>query len=510
MQNESHFENNNLRGNNEEIVVDCWDILYTLFSKWPLLLAGMLCGAVLLGAFGVMRARRASDSEKPVSIEEQIENARGALGEARASEIEGLYTQYQEYMTLQSLLRNQQTGYLKDLDKINNSYVKTLKFLCTSEESSPLDIYGLQTVLSEDVCLEIGKVIAGETDAKEAVALSRNRVLISVDQDYKLAVSSEEILPTRYIMTISIIGDDKKQCDQIHEIIERKMTRLQQAYVDAGGTLEVTPFATEYANTAADLMKDYINTLSEQMRSVTDSLYVFQQNTIDKLDDDAKAYYELLKEQGRIMAEAEVTGADAQANASQKVSLKSLISKKLVAVGALAGIFLVGLIIVLQYILTRAVQSKDSFAALCGSPLTAAVYKKRQSSTGLLLKLYKLFHTADELTRGKTAAIAQDMGIEMEKKNAGSLYLLLSDNTEELGSFAKALRDDMHSQHPNLKVICGDPLNDREQMKTLSGADAAVLLVELKKAGREDVIRQLQMCGRYQVPVMGSVTLEVV
>ena len=493
MQNESHFENNNLRGNNEEIVVDCWDILYTLFSKWPLLLAGMLCGAVLLGAFGVMRARRASDSEKPVSIEEQIENARGALGEARASEIEGLYTQYQEYMTLQSLLRNQQTGYLKDLDKINNSYVKTLKFLCTSEESSPLDIYGLQTVLSEDVCLEIGKVIAGETDAKEAVALSRNRVLISVDQDYKLAVSSEEILPTRYIMTISIIGDDKKQCDQIHEIIERKMTRLQQAYVDAGGTLEVTPFATEYA-----------------MRSVTDSLYVFQQNTIDKLDDDAKAYYELLKEQGRIMAEAEVTGADAQANASQKVSLKSLISKKLVAVGALAGIFLVGLIIVLQYILTRAVQSKDSFAALCGSPLTAAVYKKRQSSTGLRLKLYKLFHTADELTRGKTAAIAQDMGIEMEKKNAGSLYLLLSDNTEELGSFAKALRDDMHSQHPNLKVICGDPLNDREQMKTLSGADAAVLLVELKKAGREDVIRQLQMCGRYQVPVMGSVTLEVV
>ena len=246
------------------------------------------------------------------------------------------------------------------------------------------------------------------------------------------------------------------------------------------------------------------------MRSVTDSLYVFQQNTIDKLDNDAKAYYELLKEQGRIMAEAEVTGADTQANASQKISLKSLISKKLVAVGALAGIFLVGLIIVLQYILTRAVQSKDSFAALCGSPLTAAVYKKRQSSTGLRLKLYKLFHTADELTRGKTAAIAQDMGIEMEKKNAGSLYLLLSDNTEELGSFAKALRDDMHSQHPNLKVICGDPLNDREQMKTLSGADAAVLLVELKKAEREDVIRQLQMCGRYQVPVMGSVTLEVV
>ena len=102
------------------------------------------------------------------------------------------------------------------------------------------------------------------------------------------------------------------------------------------------------------------------------------------------------------------------------------------------------------------------------------------------------------------------MGIELEKKNAGSLYLLLSDNTEELSGFAKALSDDMHSQHPNLKVNCGDPLNDQEQMKALSGSDAAVLLVGLKTAAREEVARQLQMCGRYQVPVMGSVTFEVV
>ena len=126
------------------------------------------------------------------------------------------------------------------------------------------------------------------------------------------------------------------------------------------------------------------------------------------------------------------------------------------------------------------------------------------------MKLYRLLHTEDELTRGKTAAIAQDMGIEMDKKNAGSLYLLLSDNSEELSSFAKALSDDMHSGHPNLKVVSGYPLNDQEQMKTLSEADAAVIMVGLKKARREDVVRQLQMCGRYQVPVMGSVTLEVV
>ena len=79
MQNKSQFESS-MRENNEEIVVDCWDLIYTAIRKWPVLLAGMLCGAVLLGAFGVMRARRASDSEKPVSIEDQIENARGALG----------------------------------------------------------------------------------------------------------------------------------------------------------------------------------------------------------------------------------------------------------------------------------------------------------------------------------------------------------------------------------------------------------------------------------------------
>ena len=510
MQNESHFENSNMRGNNEEIVVDCWDLLYTVILKWPLLLAGLLCGAVLLGAFGVWRGRRSSAADVPVSIEERIEKAREELGEARAAEIEGLYTQYQEYTMLQSLLREQYAEYMKEIDKVNDSYVKTLSYLCYSEDASLYGIFDLQTVLSEDVCLEIGKIIAGETDVKKAAALSRNRVFITTDQNNNQAVVFEDTLPTRYILMVRIIGDDKSQCDQIQTVIEKRMTNLRQAYVDAGGSLEMTLFASDYANSAADVMKETVVTLSMQMKNSTDYLYLFKQNTIDNLDDDAKAYYELLQEQGRIEAEKESAGTDSQTNVAQNASSKSLVSKKLVAVGALAGIFLMGLIIVLQYILTRAVQSKDSFAPLCGSPLTASVYKKGPSSNGLRLKLYRLFHTADELTRGKTAAIAQDMGIELEKKKAGSLYLLLSDNTEELSGFAKALSDDMHSQHPDLKVICGNPLNDQGQMKTLSGSDAAVLLVGLKKAGREDVIRQLQMCGRYQVPVMGSVTLEVV
>ena len=515
MQNEYYFENSNMERENEEKVVDHWDAIYTLLRKWPLLLAGMLCGAVLLGAYSVRQSRRAAAAAKPVSIEERVESARAGIGETGAAEVEGLFMQYQEYRMLQSLLRNQQSDYLRDLERVNNSYMKTIKYLCSSEDAGPAGIFELQTVLSEDVCTEIGKITEGdgkitevENNEIDTAAISSNRVLLSVDQNYKLAVSSQEILPTRYILTLRIIGDDKSQCDQIQTVIERKMEELRQAYVDAGGRFEMAPFASEYAQSAADLVKDTIVTLSGQLKNVTDNLNSLQLNNIDKLDDNSKAYFELLKEQDRAAAgkAEEGTGTNAKANAS----LMSLISKKLVVVGALAGIFLMVLVMLLQYILTRELQSKASFVSLCGSPLTAAVYKKGPSSTGLRMKLYSLFHAADELTRGKAAAIAQDMGIELEKKKAGSLYLLLSDNTEELTGFAKTLSDDMHSQHPNLTVFCGNPLNDQEQMKKLSDADAAVLLVELKKARGENVVQQLQMCGRYQVPVMGSVTLEVV
>ena len=513
MQNESQFENSNIRGNNDATVVDCWDLLYTVIRKWPLLLVGMLCGAVLLGAFGVWRGRRiiaAKQSKESASIEEQVESAREALGEATAAEVEGLYIQYQEYTMLQSLLRDQYAEYMRDIERVNDSYVKTLKYLFASEDAGPSGIFDLQTVLSEDVCGEIGKIIAGETDAKKAAALSCNRVFITADEKNKLAVSSEEILPARYILTVQIIGDDKSQCDQIQAVIDRKLKGIQQAYVDAGGKFEMTLFASDYANSAANLVKDTTVSLSTQMRNVTDNLYYLQQNSIDKLDNDAKAYYGLLQKQGRIITSEEGKNMNAQADASQSASLKSLINKKFVIVGALAGVFLMALLILQQYTMTRVIQSRESIASLCGIPSTAAVYKKGPSSNGLRLKLYKLFHTTDELTRGKTAAIAQDMGIELEKNKAGSLYLMLSDNSEELSGFAKALSDDMNSQHPSLKVICGDPLNDQEQMKTLSGSDAAVLLVGLKKARREDVVRQLQMCGRYQVPLMGFVTLEVV
>ena len=531
MQNEYHFDNSNMERENGEIVVDHWDAIYTLLRKWPLLLAGMLCGAVLFGAFSVKQGKQSAVVvEKPLPIEERAENARKSLGEARASEVEGLYAQYRVYVLLQSQMRNQQAEYLRDLERGDSNYVKTLKYLCSSEDAGPAGIFDLQTVLSEDVCLEIGKIIAGEADAKKAAALSRNRVIIFSDQSYKLAVSSEEILPTQYILTVRIIGDDKSQCDQIQAVIEKKMMDIQQAFVNAGGKFEMTPFASEYSNSAAALVKDAVITLSGQTKGVTDNLNSFQLNTIDKLDSSARAYFELLKELRRTGAtekkeetgttekkeetgtaeKKEETGASAQANAPQKASLKSLINTGLVVTGAVAGFFLMTLLILLWYILTHVIQSGQSFASLCGIPINAAVYKKSPSANGLRLKLYRLLHTADELTRGKAAAIAQDMGIEMDKKNAGSLYLLLSENTEELNGFAKALSDDMHSQHPDLNVVCGDPLNDQEQMKTLSGADAAVILVGLKKARREDVIRQLQMCGRYQVPVVGSVTMEVV
>ena len=540
MQNEYHFDNSNMERENGEIVVDHWDAIYTLLRKWPLLLAGMLCGAVLFGAFSVKQGKQSAVVvEKPLPIEERAENARKSLGEARASEVEGLYAQYRVYVLLQSQMRNQQAEYLRDLERGDSNYVKNLKYLCSSEDAGPAGIFDLQTVLSEDVCLEIGKIIAGEADAQKAAALSRNRVIIISDQSYKLAVSSEEILPTQYILTVRIIGDDKSQCDQIQAVIEKKMKDIQQAFVNAGGKFEMTPFASEYSNSAAALVKDAVITLSGQTKGVTDNLNSFQLNTIDKLDSSARAYFELLKELRRTGAtekieetgatekkeetgttekkeetgtaeKKEETGASAQANAPQKASLKSLINTGLVVTGAVAGFFLMTLLILLWYTLTHVIQSGQSFASLCGIPINAAVYKKSPSANGLRLKLYRLLHTADELTRGKAAAIAQDMGIEMDKKNAGSLYLLLSDNSEELSSFAKALSDDMHSGHPNLKVVSGYPLNDQEQMKTLSEADAAVIMVGLKKARREDVVRQLQMCGRYQVPVMGSVTLEVV
>ena len=513
MQNKSQFESSSMRENNEEIVVDCWDLIYTAIRKWPVLLAGLLCGAVLLGGFSVWRSRRKLTAEEPVelaSIEEQVESARERLDEAAAIEVEGMYAQYKEYAMLQTLLRNQYAEYLRDINKVDNSYVKTLKYLCSSEDAGPSGIFDVQTVLSEDVSKEIGRIIAGETDARKAAILSRNRVFFTTDQNYKLAVSDQEILPARYILTVRIIGDDKGQCDQIQVVVENRMNDIRQSYLDAGGKFEMTPFASDYANTAADLVKDGMVSLSGQLRSVTDNLNSFQSNTIDKLDSDSKAYYELLQEQGRLAASEEETDVSAPVNDAQPAAAKSMISKRLVVVGAMAGVFVAALIILLQYILTSVIQSRDSFASLCGIPLTAAVYKKGQSSTGLRLKLYRMLHKADELTRGKTAAIAQDMGIELEKNNAGSLYLLLSDNSEELRGFAKALSDDMHSQHPNLKVKCGAPLNDQEQMKALSGSDAAVLLVGLKKAAREDTAQQLQMCGRYQVPVMGFVTFEVV
>ena len=513
MQNEYNYGNTNMMDTSEEIVVDIRDALYSLLRRWPALLVGLLCGALFLGVFSIWRGRNAASGEQAVAIEDRVEAARGELGNARASEIEGMYTQYQEYTMLQNLLRDQYVEFMRDIERVDQSYVKTLKFLCSGEDAGPTGIFEPQTVLGEEECREIGKIIAEENDTKKATILTRNRVIFQVDNNNKLAVSAEEILPVRYILTVRIIGEYKGQCDLIQTVVERKMMKLQQAYTDAGGVLEMTLFASEYTNDVATAMKDTVNTLSGQLRSVTDNIYYFQTNIIDKLDDSAKAYYELLKEQGQAAPEAgkQEVAEEEQPVTSQPHSWMSYLSKKYVLIGALAGVFLSALCILMHYIMTHAIQSKECFDSLYGIPHRDSVYKKNDShASSLRMKLYRLFHMADELTPAKSAAMAQDMAIELEKTGRKSLYILLSEASDGLNSLAQTLISDMHTQNPEVSVRVGDPLNDPEQMTVLAESESAMLLVGLKKTKREAAAQQLQMCSRYQVPVIGAVTLEVV
>lgn len=499
-------------GNSEDIVVDMRDVLYSMLRRWPLLLAGLLCGAVLLGAFGVWRGRNAVSSVQPAAVEDRVEAARKGLTPAQAEAVEGMYTQYREYSMLQTLLRDQYVEYMLDMDRVDASYLKTIKFLLTGDNVNPTGIFEVASVLGEEECLEIGKILAGETDLKTCMRLCRNRVVIYSDSSNKMNVSEKSELPIRFVLTLKIIGEYKGQCDQIQAVLERKMLKLQQDYTEAGGILDVQQFSSDYSNDVASYMKDTVATFSTQLRQVTDNLNYFQTNTIDKLDNDSKAYYELLKEQGQALKneKAEDEGEKAEVREEKPRSWRSYLNKKYLVLGALAGLILAVLLALLQYILSHVLQSRESFEAMYGIPLRGALFMKGPRASGLRMALYRLFHTSDEWTEQKAAAMAQDLGIEMEKKGAGSLYLLLSESSEELRGLAEEMKKDLQDLHPQLDVSAGDPLEDQEQMRRLSGADAAVILVGIRKTRRETVVRQLQMCGRYGVPETGAVSLEVV
>lgn len=501
----------------DEVIVSIPDFLLSAFRHWKLLLAGMLIGAVLLGFAGPFLRSGAAETEnvsesETEALKKQVENARGALSESVAAEIEGLYLQYQEYATLQNMLRDQFVDFMRDEETANASWSKITKYLCTGEDIGPNAVFG-STVLGIAEYNEIAMIVNGGEIPEDPTRLVRNRVSVNTDNGNKMAVSDSEILPIHYVVTVRSIGNDKEQCDQIQEVVQKKLYKLTQQFVAAGGVLTIEPFTYEYSNDVATLMTNTIADINSQMKSITDAIYNLEQNAVGKKGDEAIAYYNLLKEQGALaseLAEEEIIDEEAaQPVQTESESGKISFSRTFALLGAFLGLFIGLFWLFLRYIGSPVLKTKGELSVSYGIPVLNAGLVMKHAGSALYVRMHRWVDDTELASEEQTGIIARDLGISLEKADRHSLYFLLTEPSEELKKKAEDAINRIREFQPGVQLSCGNPLTNQEAMQALSESDMAVIFAQMKKTSRPSLERQLLMCARYQVPVAGAVTLEV-
>ena len=470
------------------------DFFLEIIKKWPALLASMLVGALLLGAYGGFASSNAGE----ITLEEKIEASRSSLTEGKAAEIEGLYKQYQEYISLRRLLQDQYAEFMTDLETVGSSYVKVSKYLCESKEVSPLRLLDGVT-LGENEYKKIAE-ICGEKDYLKNGG--RNRVFFGIDSNDKTAVNDEEILPVTYILGIRVIGDSPEQCDEIQKVVDEKINTILSSYTSAGGEMTIKRFATEYDNNIMNVIDSTMVSQSTQLKNLSDAIANLQNNTIDKMAVEEKEYFNLLKEQGfaNDANEEEETGTAGP-------SIKSFLNKKFILLGAFAGLFAACFVLLLKYVFNKTVKTEDEIVTQYHIPLLYSLMLKADHPSSLVRKLYsKITHRKIDFDN-KADLIASDLLIQLKKQGADSLYLLVPSQNEKLLAETGKIAEKMNASDPQIHVYYGDPAKDAQQMERLAGADRALQVFMLKDTERDELKNQLLMCRRYEVPVMGVISV---
>ncbi len=120
----------------------------------------------------------------------------------------------------------------------------------------------------------------------------------------------------------------------------------------------------------------------------------------------------------------------------------------------------------------------------------------------------RLIHADDTDPTVKADMVATDVGIMMEKNGKKAVMLLRADEDTEAAGFAEQVKARLLAKNGDLKVSIGNPMCSVDELEMAAQADMGVVFAEMKKSKRSVLREWRQICGRYKLPLAGSVAVQ--
>lgn len=543
----------------DEMIISFSDVTAHLLLKWKILVLGMLIGLLVMGGYGYKKVKQAQ-AEKAAMLEEQysldvtdvnvyldmdaeelekniesydmeIANAKAALTPFSISYVERLASQYRSYNEYKKKMLEYYLNYMLDTKELKEHLIKKIYYYVQSPVPVTQPFFYSQNLFSQDDYAKMSEISPDEDMLSDIYG----RVFVFVEQANSVTnvqltndLPEEELLPdspTSYILTIMIIASDAEETDQMQLVVEDALARRQKELAEADLEVTIKPVLSHYTDDVMDTVINGQQTYVDSMTRADNAISNLQNNFIQKLTEDEKKYFDLIKEKQEaeglladgeeFSAETETDFADeteavpaAQGTHKSNFRLAALkkISKKYLVLGLVLGLFGSAFLVVLAYVLNGKVKTPDDLSSY-RLPQLSGIARRGKS--------HNLFGGVARSLRGcqpKTAEadevlLAQDLSILIRQKELNNVFFALPADDKALAEEAQRVQTQL-AKKADTAVKVGAPLYSAEELDTFASSDAILLLVRTHVSRQQDVRKLLAVSDRYEKPVLGYVCFE--
>ena len=482
----------------QERVITIGDLIKEIFRRfWIVIIAAAICAALLGGYKYVKDYKAAADALASTDLSE--DTAESSLSEEEQKEVDNI-------LLIQDNLQQQQDytehSILMDIDPYNESTV-TLQYVFNAGQDtadSESRDYWMTLLNSYQSYVDNGMLVADLQAQGVDLASQYLGELITCEIQSEIGVNNntqETIIlgnPVRSF-DIKVIHVDKDSCEKLAEKIAVCMEAYQLRLNDSVGAHQLVLVDESYSQVVDRDLWSYkfdransIVTMQEKIETLKENMSAEQISVIER-------YVEKSQETAEDIEETEESG--------DVISVG--ISKKYIAAGALGGIVLACLFIIICYIMRGTINQTEDLQYLYNMRILGEI------DSGHGKNVFALFWNKLIGKKERKLSLEDQLGlletnirITCEKKQIQRL-LICGQYMEEKELLKPVL--ECLKEHDVQVEYATDLLYSSEAFERLSEFDHIIFVEEIRKSQYTDIVKQIEICSEQQVEILGAIVL---
>lgn len=481
------------------VVIDPATWFARVLRHWKrIVLIALLCG-IACGGWAYLKNRKADSAQVETAsstadaeeyYEEQLEEARAALSATQIQKINGLYGQYTENVRQRErTYLTQQNMYIMHMDPS----AAASKIVQYSVESNSVDIGVLLANLSisDENAVAIREILgADENFTMEYL------VQITKDSGTTNSIVMDE-KNYNSIVTIEIIANSEEETDEVHEVVRERLEAVVEELHESYSDFQVREMGSIYGLDAVETVANIQYDLVNRLNNVSNQFVNLEVNQIKNLDDDEKAYFDLLLQMGDgTEQEEEEDGTDEPE--TEEIAHVSV--RKYSAIGMIAGLFLGIFIELVAFAIHRHITLTSDAV-----PGVMTVRLDDRKERGPLEKWAAHIENPD---------LKASYDLDAQLEIAASQIRYFADTggfkkvflyTDSEGRLLKEAAEGLRRRVEEVEFTEGNPARDGEKMASFLESDGVVLLESAKYTRANDIIKVARMSREKGKSVICSV-----